>query len=56
MVITFRVCARVQEDNDGDVNSEVTTILQASRSSNAFDKITKFIDENIRAFRVSINV
>ena len=47
-------CARVQEDNDGREYGEETTILQSSSSSNVFDEVTKYIDENIRVFRVSI--
>lgn len=31
----------------------MTTIIEPSANSNVFDKVTKFIDENIRVFRVS---
>ena len=47
-------CARVQEDNDGSADGEIATILQPSSiSNNMFDKLTKYIDDNIRLFRVS---
>ena len=43
-----------QEDNGGNVDGEVTTIMQPSSGGNVFDQLTKYIDDNIRVFRVSI--
>ena len=52
-ILVFTVIySRAQEDNNG--GGEATTILQPSLSSNMFDELTKYIDDNIRVFRVSI--
>ena len=46
-------CSRVQEGSDGSMDGKITILQPSSNSDNMFDELTKYIDDNIRLFRVS---